>query len=94
VLGHITGDSSLFAFAVGKLRFADDGSVWIITDCNDMLSPKIGFDPALAILCAYGDDRTFTPPPNTPPLKSALCFLYADGSKAALWEFATNGDGA
>jgi hypothetical protein len=85
VLGHVTGDSSLFAFAVGKLRFADGGSVWIVTDVNDLLSAKIGFHPASAILRTYGDDRTFSPPPqNTPPLKSALCFLFPDGSKAAL----------
>ena len=76
---------------VGFLATVPDTEVVSVTQDGSLSGPHLRFDPTLATLRTYGDDRAFGPPPPemailARPPAEALAFVFGDASQIAIFE--------
>jgi hypothetical protein len=86
-----TGPDRVAAGLVGLVTADRDGLVWVKQGVRED-EPFFRFDARIAASFKYADERVFPPlrrDTETPSLKSALIFIYADGSQVGLYELAT-----
>ena len=84
-------EGGIRASTSGFVRRAPDDTLWVMYDPECARSPFVGFDPALAVVRKYGDERALMDGGETPfgiRFRSALGFVFIDGSKLSIFECA------
>lgn len=86
-----SADGRTRASLAGVIRYVPDGTLWVLQDPETPGSPFLGFDPALFVVRKYGDERSMLGGGEGPfglHFRSALTFIFGDGSTLGLFEFA------
>ncbi len=91
----VGGSPSLSATVVGRLRFAADGTIWVVNP-DEPTEAHISFRPSLAILRKLDDDhlvRISLPESHSHGCRdgSKLTFLFADRSQVSVMELSSQG---
>jgi hypothetical protein len=77
------------AIVRGVLRIAPDNTLWVVEPDRNTSGPMLTFDPSLAVVRKYGDERSMEGRPEFIfglHFSSALSFVFADGSSFVLLE--------
>ncbi len=89
---------AVFTSTVGKVRASVEGVIrsapnatfWVV-ELDRVRGPMIAFDPTSFVIRKYGDERSMLDKGETPfgiRFRSLLTFVFEDGSKLAIFEFA------
>jgi len=86
----VGGSPSMSATVVGKLRFATDGVIWVVSN-DKKAEAQLTFKPSLAVLRRFGEEHAFGYGPGNSSAAAffpSVTLIFADRSQVSLMELA------